>query len=164
MTEVIEVDTATCEQLPRTQMQTIDGRPIGRSEHLIATRQTWENFYNLMLPPIEAPWWAHREATEDTFSGMLWIDGSLPYFTGHFPGQPILPGVVQIEWALYTAGQSFSAAAAEKFVGMSQIKFKAPVVPGTWLQLNLTAKQSDVMFELRDGHSTRTQGRLQYHV
>jgi 3-hydroxymyristoyl/3-hydroxydecanoyl-(acyl carrier protein) dehydratase len=145
-------------------MQSIDGRPIGRSEHLLATRQTWENFYNQKLPAVDAPWWAHRETTEDTFSGVLWIDGSLPHFTGHFPGQPILPGVVQIEWALRTSEQSFSSTTAENFVGMSQIKFKAPVLPRTWLQLNLTLKQRDVMFELRDGQSARTQGRLHYNV
>ena len=164
VTEVIEIDTATCQQLLQTQLQTINGQPIGRSGQLIATRQTWENFYQLQLPAIDRHWWAHREMTDDTFNGMLWIDESLPHFSGHFPGQPILPGVVQVEWALDAAALSFAATPAAKFSGMSQIKFKAPVLPRTWLQLSLAREHSDVVFELRDGDTTRTRGRLHYHA
>lgn len=164
MTDVLEIETAVCIELPRSQTQTFQGRRHGRSGQLIATQATWREYYGSQLPDVRAPWWAHRDASAATFSGTLWIDESLPCFSGHFPGRPILPGVAQIEWAVAAAAESFTASPAEGFAGMSRIKFRTPMLPGTWLQLNLTSSGSDVTFEFRDGDGVRTQGRLHYHA
>jgi len=64
------------------------------------------------------------------------------FFQGHFPGQPIMPGVLILE-ALAQAGgifvvQSLGIDADEKlflFAGIQEAKFRRPVVPGDQLML-----------------------------
>lgn len=66
-----------------------------------------------------------------------------PYFTGHFPGHPVMPGVLQIE-ALAQTGAFLllhSAPDPEKtvtyFVGVDKVRFKKPVLPGDQLVLRV---------------------------
>ena len=69
-----------------------------------------------------------------------------PYFPGHFPGRPVMPGVIIIEALAQTAGiLTFLSAnvipTAETrfyFVGIDKARFRKPVVPGD--QLILTAR------------------------
>lgn len=68
-----------------------------------------------------------------------------PFFQGHFPGVPIMPGVLIIE-AMGQAGGilAFSSAPQENknailyFMGMDKVRFRKPVVPGD--QLLIEAK------------------------
>lgn len=63
------------------------------------------------------------------------IRAELHWFKGHFPDFPILPGVVQIHWAVEMARAwlGLPLASAREF----QIKFKAVIVPGDRLTLSL---------------------------
>ena len=69
-----------------------------------------------------------------------------PYFPGHFPGRPVMPGVIIIEALAQTAGiLTFLSANvipdAETrfyFVGIDKARFRKPVEPGD--QLVLTAQ------------------------
>lgn len=60
-----------------------------------------------------------------------------PFFQGHFPGTPIMPGVLIIEAMAQTGGiLFFESLSAEHhgslvyFMGMDKVKFRKPVVPG----------------------------------
>ena len=67
----------------------------------------------------------------------------LLYFDGHFDVAPILPGVVQVDWAIHYGRQYFPL--PPLFNGMQQLKFQQVIVPGTPVQLELAydvAKQS----------------------
>ncbi len=64
-----------------------------------------------------------------------------PFFRGHFPGNPIMPGVLVIE-ALAQAGliclfelELIEPDAEFFFTGIQQVKFRRPVVPGDLLEL-----------------------------
>ena len=69
-----------------------------------------------------------------------------PYFTGHFPGRPMMPGVLIIEalaqvaglLAYITADVIANPDASVYFVGIDKARFRRPVVPGD--QLILTAR------------------------
>lgn len=76
-----------------------------------------------------------------------------PFFVGHFPGQPIMPGVLIIEAMAQTGGVLLLNAflnPAEKLVYFMQInnaKFRKPVLPGDQLvlEIELTNKKSKVV-------------------
>ena len=82
-----------------------------------------------------------------------------PFFQGHFPGRPIMPGVLIIE-ALAQAGgvlaiESLGLAGSGKlvyFMGIDGVKFRKPVEPGHLLDLHvkiLQAKRDICKFEGR---------------
>jgi beta-hydroxyacyl-ACP dehydratase FabZ len=63
-----------------------------------------------------------------------------PFFQGHFPAFPIMPGVLIVEAMAQTAGVlALESMPAEKrggpvfFMGMDKVKFRKPVVPGDQL-------------------------------
>src|SRR4030065_2547824 len=68
-----------------------------------------------------------------------------PFFPGHFPGQPIMPGVLIGEAMAQTAGllafQSMPENKNQKrpvfFLGMDNVRFRKPVIPGDQLRLEL---------------------------
>lgn len=68
------------------------------------------------------------------------------FFQGHFPGKPIMPGVLIIEAMAQAGGilayKSAPQLTAKKliyFMGMDKVKFRKPVVPGDQLILELVA-------------------------
>jgi beta-hydroxyacyl-ACP dehydratase FabZ len=65
-----------------------------------------------------------------------------PFFQGHFPSQPVMPGVLIVEAMAQAGGVLASESrAAEQpgaiiyFMGMDQVRFRRPVVPGDQLFL-----------------------------
>ena len=68
-----------------------------------------------------------------------------PHFNGHFPGHPVMPGVLIIE-ALAQAGALYAAKLVNfdpakqviYFMAIDKAKFRKPVVPGDVLQLEVT--------------------------
>ncbi len=65
-----------------------------------------------------------------------------PFFQGHFPGVPIMPGVLILEALAQTGGllaaSSLAGSLGDKlflFTGLDQVKFRRQVVPGDRLDL-----------------------------
>ena len=70
------------------------------------------------------------------------------FFQGHFPGRPIMPGVLQIEALAQAAGilavETLGLAGSGKlvyFMAIENAKFRAPVEPGCLLQLKASFVQ-----------------------
>jgi len=66
-----------------------------------------------------------------------------PHFAGHFPANPIMPGVLIIEAMAQTAGaisllhQGFEQPGIVYFMTIDQAKFRKPVVPGDQMKLHV---------------------------
>jgi 3-hydroxymyristoyl/3-hydroxydecanoyl-(acyl carrier protein) dehydratase len=71
----------------------------------------------------------------------LRVPAELAYFEGHFPGMPILPGVVQIDWSI-RLGRARLPVRGE-FVAAEQIKFLSIVRPEARLTLLLEINHAD---------------------
>ncbi len=65
-----------------------------------------------------------------------------PYFQGHFPGHPIMPGVLQLEAMAQVAGiltlkQADNAGKIAYFMAADKVKWRKPVKPGDVLQIDI---------------------------
>ena len=66
-----------------------------------------------------------------------------PYFQGHFPGKPIMPGVLILESMAQTGGLLLLQEIADReskllyFVAIDNARFRRPVVPGDQLRLEM---------------------------
>jgi len=72
--------------------------------------------------------------------GIKNVSGNEPFFQGHFPGNPIMPGVLIIEAMAQVAGIMGRFSARDTmgkelgdlpfFITMDKVKFRKPVIPG----------------------------------
>ena len=73
------------------------------------------------------------------------VSANEPYFPGHFPHRPIMPGVMILEamaqaagvLVLRTLGAKADANTVYYYVGIDNARFKKPVVPGDQLELEV---------------------------
>jgi 3-hydroxyacyl-[acyl-carrier-protein] dehydratase len=66
-----------------------------------------------------------------------------PHFVGHFPNNPVMPGVLILEGMAQTAGVICVRASAAKaglvyFLTIDKAKFRKPVIPGDRLEYHMT--------------------------
>ena len=71
------------------------------------------------------------------------------FFQGHFPGRPIMPGVLQVEALAQAAAilaiETLDLAGSNKlvyFMSIDGVRFRRPVVPGDRLELHVSKVQS----------------------
>jgi 3-hydroxyacyl-[acyl-carrier-protein] dehydratase len=83
----------------------------------------------------------------------------LDYFDGHFPGAPVVPGVVLIKWALGLARARLGVAGA--FAGVEALKFQQVLRPGAQVTLELEyAAAGKLQFSFRSGQQRVGSGRV----
>ena len=90
----------------------------------------------------------------------LRIPIQLSYFRGHFQQVPLLPGVVQVDWAIRLARRQFEM--PEGFKRLSALKFMRVLSPGseTDLVLDWNAENSELSFRYESVGATFSSGRI----
>jgi len=80
----------------------------------------------------------------ESITGIKAVSGNEPYFTGHFPGNPVMPGVLIVEAMAQAASCLASLTYPEQQKGMlvflasvDKTRFKKPVRPGDLLELHV---------------------------
>jgi 3-hydroxyacyl-[acyl-carrier-protein] dehydratase len=84
-------------------------------------------------------------------------------FAGHFPGRPIVPGVMLLEWA--QAEISHSLGRAPRELRVREVKFFAPLEPGQRAQLRFAAPAAAATrcaFDIRRDETVVVRGTLEW--
>jgi beta-hydroxyacyl-ACP dehydratase FabZ len=104
------------------------------------------------------------ELSADRVRALKNVTFNEPYFQGHFPGAPVMPGVLQIE-AMAQAGGILALQSVEfdpathvmLFMAIDAVKFRKAVVPGDQLIIEVVPLRKGRIFKMKgeiqvDGH------------
>ncbi len=84
-----------------------------------------------------------------------------PSLAGHFPGNPVVPGVVLLEKLL--AGAKINDP-EQYFQGFKQVKFLKPVLPGEQIQVQIKPTRTGMNFQAHRGEDLVFSGELSCEV
>ena len=107
----------------------------------------------MLLPHIESV-----EASDSTASYRIRVAPEIEHFRGHFPGFPILPGIVQLDWAVQLGRRHFAGLGDS--TGVDNFKCQALVFPGAALTLELRRDDSGLHFRYFDARRTYSSGKI----
>ena len=96
------------------------------------------------------------EVGEDKVVALKNVSVNEPYFQGHFPGIPVMPGVLQIE-AMAQAGGILASRAVSfdpttqvmLFMAIDAVKFRKAVVPGDQLRIEVVPLRKGKIFKMK---------------
>jgi len=110
--------------------------------------------------PGLAPEVLEERRREDGLEQRIRIPEKLACWPGHFPGHPVVPGVLQVHWAMALAGRWLGAAPAVRSIEV--LKFKQLLLPGQELTLRVThgRRPESFLFEFVDGDEVFSSGRV----
>lgn len=95
----------------------------------------------------------------DEFCLLLDVTPDLGWFRGHFPGQPVLPGIVQMHWAILVASALFGFEDPPRHI--KRLKFSKVIVPPRVVELRLQRLDPfQVQFNFQSLDQQNSQGRL----
>ncbi|MGO2768291.1 AMP-binding protein [Pseudomonas taetrolens] len=114
----------------------------------------------LLAPRPKLPEVLSQTEDDGQWTLTLGIPPDLAFFSGHFPKTPVLPGVVQVDWAL-NLGQQLLVL-PPRFAGMEVLKFQQLVRPGDQLELTLRfdPERSKLHFAYRNANAACSSGRI----
>ncbi|SDV06697.1 acyl-CoA synthetase family protein [Pseudomonas mucidolens] len=114
----------------------------------------------LLAPRPKAPEVLEHAETDGEWTLQLAIPPDLAYFSGHFPQTPVLPGVVQVDWALSLGRQLLDL--PSDFAGMEVLKFQQLVRPDDRIELHLRfdRERGKLYFAYRNDTAACSSGRI----
>ena len=95
------------------------------------------------------------ELTDDKVVALKNVTFNEPHFQGHFPGVPVMPGVLQIE-AMAQAGGILASRAIQfdptthvmLFMAIDKVKFRKAVTPGDQLRIEVVPLRKGKIFKM----------------
>ena len=90
---------------------------------------------------------------------VMGIGSELCWFRGHFPGNPVLPGVVQLHWAVTVSRAAFDF--AQNVSEVRRLKFSRVVTPPSQVDLVVTRQgEHEARFTFSSGGDRNSEGSL----
>ncbi|GLG84976.1 AMP-binding protein [Acinetobacter calcoaceticus] len=117
-----------------------------------------KSYLQTLFKPMLQPVVLSQSQSSDDYILSLEFPTELACFKGHFPTQPIYPGVGQIGFLQHFAKSIWSD--LNWCQGYEQLKFQNLIRPYAIVQLKLSRKEHKVGFELRDSEQILASGRL----
>lgn len=110
----------------------------------------------------------------ESIVGIKNVTANEEFFNGHFPGKPVMPGVLMVEAMAQVAGVLFLSQPEHKgkvpfFCGIDKVRFRRPVVPGDRLEfhikvLKVRGNTGKVSAEARVDGELVTGGELMFQI
>lgn len=102
-----------------------------------------------------------RSQTADEVILEIALHADMSCFAGHFPGAPVLPGVVQLDWAVRLCQRYFSE--CRQLHSSEALKFIKLTQPGDSLRLTITrSKPGVILFVYTLAGESSASGRLKW--
>jgi hypothetical protein len=151
------VATACAPDLPAGDVRFVD-----RAESLVLERGTESQLAELYaspLPSLPRVVAAHAEGRSATIE--LRVQPDLRWLQGHFPGLPVVPGAVQLGWALQFGAEMLGTPATMR--AARSVKFERVIQPGRTLTLRLAAGDGPptLRFEYASARGRYSSGRIE---
>jgi 3-hydroxymyristoyl/3-hydroxydecanoyl-(acyl carrier protein) dehydratase len=113
---------------------------------------------NKLLPDILS-----AEQQGNSLDLQLFIPADLYYFSGHFPNQPVLAGVVQLHWVVEFCQQYFPD--LKHVLSVEVLKFQVMVKPDSQLELSIEQNKAGVvLFSFSQQQQKVASGRLKWEL
>ena len=100
-----------------------------------------------------------QKQSEKELQLQICFSESLPYFQGHFPGTPILPGIIQLNFAIDCAEEYLLMNKAQ-IQSIPQIKFLNLIQPNRKLILSLILEDNMLRFYYANESKTFSHGKI----
>ena len=86
-------------------------------------------------------------------TGYYTVRGDEFFLQGHFPGNPIVPGVIQLEMMAQTCGVLMSAGGTAQtfYTGIDKVRFREKVTPGDTVRFQCRITKSKGPFHFAEG-------------
>ena len=96
---------------------------------------------------------------ENIIVGTKCVSQNEPFFEGHFPEEPIMPGVLQLEaiaqvGAIYVLRKPENKGKLALFAGAKNVKWKRPVLPGDLITIEVELTKEKGNFGFGNGKIT----------
>jgi len=122
---------------------------IGAPHQLLGKPYDESGLVSALEHACDASAWLPNEAVRKLVVGMKNVTMNEPFFVGHFPNEPLMPGVLLIE-AMAQVGGIFVLSFVPDpehyityFLKIDKVKFRQKVVPGDTVDANLRYRMGD---------------------
>lgn len=98
-------------------------------------------------------------AVDETLLATLSVPQDHAIFSGHFPGMPLVPGVMLLDWTLREAARALATNTRE--LRIRESKFFSPLRPGETADLSLTSTAGKLSFRITRNEELLASGVLE---